>query len=188
MAFPVTAWILFAGVMWASHFSALFDAALEDPLVHDVEHALFLSSALLFWWPAVGLDPAPWRIGHPVRIVHVFLQMTQNTFLAVVILNAHAPPLLALRQRSAGPMGSIRWPTSDSRPAIMWIAGDVIFLTAIMLLVAGWMRADARGLARSDRQAGIDLAQIRIREGRLAKRLSRERDGLPTKPAPPVGE
>ena len=87
LAFPVTDWIVFAGVMWASHFSALFNAALEDPLIHDFEHGLFLTSALLFWWPAVGLDPAPWRVGHPVRIVHVFMQMTQNTFLAVVILN-----------------------------------------------------------------------------------------------------
>ena len=52
-------------VMWASHFSPLFDVALEDPLVHDLEHVLFLGAALLFWWPAVGLDPA--RGGCPTR-------------------------------------------------------------------------------------------------------------------------
>jgi putative copper resistance protein D len=176
LAFPVTAWILFAGVMWASHFSALFDAALEDPLVHDVEHALFLSSALLFWWPAVGLDPAPWRIRHPVRIVHVFLGMTQNTFLAVVILNA--PAVLYLHYGSLGRPYGID-PLADQRLAagVMWIAGDLIFLAAIMLLVAGWMRADARGLARADRLADIDLAQIRVREHRLAERLAQKRTG-----------
>lgn len=176
LAFPVTAWILFAGVMWASHFSALFDAALEDPLVHDVEHALFLSSALLFWWPAVGLDPAPWRIRHPVRIVYVFLEMTQNTFLAFVILNA--PTVLYPHYASLGRPYGID-PLADQRLAagVMWIAGDAIFLTAIMLLVFGWMRADARGLARADRLADIDLAQIRIRERRLAQRLAEERAG-----------
>lgn len=36
LAFPVVAWITFAAVMWASHFSPLFDAALEDPLMHDL--------------------------------------------------------------------------------------------------------------------------------------------------------
>jgi cytochrome c oxidase assembly factor CtaG len=174
MAFPVTAWILFAGVMWASHFSRLFDAALEDPLVHVVEHALFLSSALLFWWPVVGPDPAPWRIGHPVRIAYLFLQMTQNTFLAFVILGA--PAALYPHYVSLGRPYGID-PLADQQLAagIMWIAGDAIFLAAIMLLVVGWMRADSRGLARSDRQAGIDLAQIRIREGRLAERLADER-------------
>ena len=30
---------LFAGVMWATHFSPLFDLPLEDRLVHDLEHA-----------------------------------------------------------------------------------------------------------------------------------------------------
>ena len=75
LAFPVVAWMLFAGVMWVSHFSPLFDAALEDPLVHDLEHALFLGAALLFWWPAVALDPAPWRMAHPARALYVFLQM-----------------------------------------------------------------------------------------------------------------
>ncbi len=177
VAFPVSAWILFAVVMWASHFSRLFDAALEDPLVHVVEHALFLSSALLFWWPAVGSDPAPWRIGHPVRIAYLFLQMTQNTFLAFVILGA--PAVLYQHYVSLGRPYGID-PLADQQLAagIMWIAGDAIFLAAIMLQVVGWMRADSRGLARSDRRASIDLAQIRIREGRLAERLAEERGDI----------
>lgn len=173
LAFPVTAWVLFASVMWTSHFSALFDAALEDPLIHDVEHGLFLSTALLFWWPAVGVDPAPWRIGHPARIMHVFMQMTQNTFLAVVILNA---PVLYPHYATLGRPYGID-PLADQHLAagVMWLAGDGIFLAAIMTLVAGWMRADARGLARADRLADVDLAQIRIRERRLAERLAEER-------------
>ena len=174
VSFPVTAWLIFAGVMWASHFSGLFDLALENPLVHDLEHGLFLVSALLFWWPAVGLDPAPWRIGHPARIAHVFMQMTQNTFLAVVILNATG--VLYPHYATLGRPYGID-PLADQRLAagVMWLAGDLIFLAAIMLLVAGWMRADARGLARADRQADLDLAQIRVRERRLAERLAEER-------------
>ena len=174
LTFPVTDWVIFAGVMWASHFSPLFNAALEDPTVHDFEHALFLTTALLFWWPAVGMDPAPWRMGHPIRIVHVFMQMTQNTFLAVVILNV--PTVLyahyATLVRTWGPS-----PIDDQRLAagIMWLAGDLIFLTAIMVLVAGWMRAEGRSTARQDRQADIDLARIRVREQRLAERLAGER-------------
>ena len=74
--------------MWGTHFSPLFDASLENPLVHDLEHALYLAAGLLFWWPAVGLDPSPWRMPHPVRAMYVFLQMPQNTFLAVTILNS----------------------------------------------------------------------------------------------------
>ena len=171
LAFPVTAWVIFAGVMWASHFSGLFDVALENPLAHDLEHGLFLASALLFWWPAVGLDPAPWRLAHPARIGYVFLQMTQNTFLAVVILNAAG--VLYPHYATLGQPYVIE-PLADQRLAagVMWIVGDAIFLGAIMLLVAGWMRADARDVVRADRQAAVDLARIRVRERQLAERLA----------------
>ena len=110
LAFPVVAWIIFASVMWVSHFSPLFDAALEDPLVHDLEHALFLGAGLLFWWPAVALDPAPWRMPHPARALYVFLQMPQNTFLAVVILSAPAVlyPHYATLVRTWGPTAARR--------------------------------------------------------------------------------
>lgn len=171
---PVVAWLMFAVMMWGTHFSPLFDLALEDPLVHELEHVLFLTGALLFWWPAVALDPAPYRLGYPGRVVYLFTQMTQNTFLAVVILNA-----TTALYRHYATLGS-PWGISaidDQRLAagIMWIAGDAIFMTAILAVVAGWMKAEARNEARADRRADIEMAEIRIRERRLADRLADER-------------
>ena len=174
LAHPVVAWLMFAALMWAAHFSPLFDASLEDPVVHDIEHLLFLSGALLFWWPAVALDPAPWRMSHPARIGYLFTQMTQNTFLAVVILNATTvlyPHYATLVQ----PWGMTALEDQRLAAGIMWIVGDAIFLTAILAVVAGWMRAEARTEAREDRRAGDELTQIRIRERRLAERLAEER-------------
>jgi cytochrome c oxidase assembly factor CtaG len=171
---PVVAWVMFAAMMWGTHFSPLFNASLEDPVTHDLEHVLFLTGALLFWWPAVALDPAPWRMGHPARIGYLFTQMTQNTFLAVVILNATGVlyPHYATLVRTWG-MSAI----DDQRLAagIMWIAGDAVFLTAIMAVVAGWMRAEERSTARSDRRSDEELVEIRIRERALAERLGQER-------------
>jgi putative copper resistance protein D len=175
LAFPVVAWVIFASVMWVSHFSLLFDAALEDPLIHDLEHVLFLGAGLLFWWPAVALDPAPWRMPHPARALYVFLQMPQNTFLAVVLLGAQAAlyPHYATLARTWGPT-----PLADQQTAagIMWLVGDAIFLVAVMAIVVGWMRAEARDTGRNDRRAATEMADIRVREGLLADRLARERE------------
>jgi cytochrome c oxidase assembly factor CtaG len=174
IAHPVTAWVMFAVMMWGTHFSPLFNASLEDPLVHDLEHVLFLVGAALFWWPAVAVDPAPWRMSHPARIGYLFTQMTQNTFLAVVILNASVVlyPHYTTLVRPWG-IGAL----DDQRLAagIMWIAGDAVFLTAILVAVAGWMRAEERDTVRSDRQADRELVEIRVRERRLAERLGDER-------------
>ena len=83
---------------------------------------------------------------------------------------------LRARYASAPPSLTIDKPDRARKTNwIMWIAGDMIFLTAILLVVAGWMRAEARDEARSDRRADAELAQIRIRERRLAERLADER-------------
>ena len=176
---PVTAWLLFAVTMWAAHFSPLFNASLEDPLVHDAEHVLFLTVALLFWWPAVELDPAPYRLSHPARIGYLFTQMTQNTFLAFVILNA-TDVLYPHYATVVRPWGMAALEDQRLAAGIMWIAGDAVFLTAIMAVVWGWMRAEARGQARADRLADAEHAGIRVRERRLAERLAEERGDRPS--------
>ena len=114
LAFPVVTWIIFAAVMWASHFSPLFDAALTNDYVHLGEHALYLGAALLFWWPVVGADPSPWRLPHPARIAYLFLGMPQSSFLGLAIFSAPAPSLRALRDPHLGPDPPVR-PTARRR-------------------------------------------------------------------------
>jgi cytochrome c oxidase assembly factor CtaG len=173
-SFPVVSWLIFAAVMWGTHFSPLFDRALEDPFVHDAEHLGYLVAGILFWWPALGADPSPWRMSHPVRVMYVFLQMPQNTFLAVAILSAAQPLYLhyATLVRSWGPS-----PLLDQQMAagIMWLFGDLGFLAAILGLVFAWLRHEERETGRADRLADLAMATIRDREAMLADRLADER-------------
>jgi putative copper resistance protein D len=176
ISFPLVAWLLFAGVMWGTHFSPLFDASLENPLIHDLEHALYLGAGLLFWWPAVGLDPSPWRMPHPVRVMYVFLQMPQNTFLAVTILSSGAVLYrhYATLVRPWGPSA-----LDDQRVAgsLMWLVGDILFLVAIGAILAGWMAHEKAHEATVDRRVDREREAIRVREARLAERLANEREG-----------
>jgi putative copper resistance protein D len=176
LSFPVVAWLVFAGVMWGSHFSPLFDAALENPLIHDLEHGLYLAAGILFWWPAVGLDPSPWRMPHPVRAMYVFLQMPQNTFLAVTILNSSVVlyPHYATLARDWGPTV-----LEDQQIAggVMWITGDILFLVGLAAILVGWMAHEKRQERATDRRLDAARASIRERETALAERLAAEREG-----------
>ena len=51
----------------------------------------------------------------------------------------------------------------DQRMAagIMWLAGDTIFLAAILAIVVGWMRAEARDTGRTDRRFSLRVASVR---------------------------
>jgi cytochrome c oxidase assembly factor CtaG len=156
ISFPVVTWVLFAGTMWVSHFSGLYDASLESEPIHIFEHGLYLLVALLFWWPVVGADPSPWRMPHPGRIGYLFLGMPQSSFLGLAILSA--PAVLyahyATLQRTWGPT-----PLEDQQlaGAIMWVGGDAVFFVALLLAVWVWLRAEEvegrRVDARLDREA-----------------------------------
>jgi putative copper resistance protein D len=161
---PVVTWILFAAVMWASHFSFLFDAALESELWHIVEHALYLGVALLFWWPAIGADPSPWRLPHPARVGYLFLGMPQSSFLGLAIFSA--PAVLythyATLERSWGPT-----PLADQQLAggLMWVVGDLFFLIGMLLAVWVWMRAEEAEGRRVDAQLDREAAAAAARAG-----------------------
>ena len=166
-AFPVVAWVLFAGVMWATHFSGLYDAALEDPLAHLFEHALYLGTALLFWWPVVGADPSPWRMPHALRIGYLLVGMPQSSFLGLAIMSApHVLyPHYATLLRDWGPT-----PLADQQlaGAIMWAGGDLIFLAGVILAVWVWLRAEEAEGRRADARLDREHAAAARAEARAA--------------------
>jgi len=146
---PLVAWLIFTAVMWGTHFSPLFDAALENPWLHDLEHVLYLGSSVLFWWPMVGRDPSPWRMGYPARLLFMFLEMPFNSFLGVAILFSTTVlyPHYATTGRLWGPT-----PLEDQQAAgaIMWGFGDAGFLLAMLLATAAWMRHDEAATRRRE--------------------------------------
>jgi cytochrome c oxidase assembly factor CtaG len=166
---PVVAWILFTGVLWISHFSPLFNLALEDRVVHDLEHGLYLGAALLFWWPVVGADPSPTRLGYPARIGYLLLQLPLSSFLAMAVLFADAP-LYAHYATLGVPYGIS--PLADQQLAggIMWFVGDVVLIGAILGIVAAWMRHEDREAPAADRRVDAQRAALRERADKLAAR------------------
>jgi cytochrome c oxidase assembly factor CtaG len=89
ISFPVVTWIVFAAVMWGSHFSPLFDASLDNEAIHLVEHALYLGAALLFWWPVFSDEPE--SVPTLGRIAYVFAAFVLSAFLGLAL--TFAPPL-----------------------------------------------------------------------------------------------
>ncbi len=153
VATPAVAWTLFTAVMWFSHFSPLYEAALEDPTIHVLEHALFVATGILFWWPVIGADPMPRRIGHGRRFVYLLAQMPVNAAVGLAIY--FAPSVLyahyATAERGWGPS-----PMLDQQVGglLMWTVGDLILLVAVTGVLAAWMQADARRSRRAESRTG----------------------------------
>jgi putative membrane protein len=59
LAHPLTGLVAWLVLMYLWHVPALYDAALEHPVVHLLEHASFFAAGVAVWWPLV--QPVPMR-------------------------------------------------------------------------------------------------------------------------------
>lgn len=156
---PVVTWLFFVGIIVATHFSDLYNASLENEWLHLLEHALYFGSAVLFWWPIVGVDPSGHRLAHPLRMIYLLLTMPVQAFVALAIYSSgtvlykHYETL----QRSWGPNV-----LDDQRGAavVMWVGGDGLVLLSLVLTILAWMRYDDRLAARIDRRANVDGSSV----------------------------
>lgn len=157
LADPLVAWALFFAVMWASHFSPVYEATLRSEGIHAAEHLAYLATALLFWMPVVGADPAPASISHPARILYLFLAMPAMAFLGLAIFSARG----VLYPSYAAAEGTAR-ALADQRVAgaLMWSGGMVLIVAALVFVFLGWMHADEREAHRVDERAFRERAEL----------------------------
>ncbi|HJR45450.1 MAG TPA: cytochrome c oxidase assembly protein [Actinomycetota bacterium] len=132
---PLTAWTFFGAVMWLTHFSPLYEAALDDVFVHVLEHWLFLLAGFLFWTPVIGSDPITSRmLPWPARLGYLVAALPVQSFLGLAIYSAERPLYDAYTDMDDQRAGAL----------VMWLGGDLVFVVALALVVGAWMRADRR--------------------------------------------
>lgn len=161
LTFPVVGWIAFAGVLWGSHFSNLYNAALLDDGVHAFEHFLYLTAACLFWWPLLSPDPLRWRIHPGGKLVALVAQMPPMSLLAVTIISAPTPLYAAyLGRPDAFGIDAL----ADQRLAgsLMWITGDLALLIPGVFLLVAFARHEEGEAKRVD--ARLDRARASARK------------------------
>ncbi|MDQ0376664.1 cytochrome c oxidase assembly protein [Amycolatopsis thermophila] len=149
---PVVALVLFVGSFYALYFSGLFDAALNYHWAHLLMNAHFLLAGYVFYWPVIGVDPAPRRLPHLGRLGMMFAAMPFHAFFGVILMSKqtiigdnfyrglHLPwvsDLLADQRLGGG---------------IAWASGEVPVLLVLIALLVQWARADAREAKRRDRR------------------------------------
>jgi putative membrane protein len=141
---PVVGWTLFVGVGFAIHLTSLFDLALRSTVVHALEHVLWLGAALVYWWPIVGRDPSAHPVSYPVRLLSLFLAMPVMSFLALAIYSATVP-LYAEYASLPAPWGPSALSDQRAGATMMWLAGNLSLVVAMLVVAAAWKREeDAR--------------------------------------------
>ncbi len=137
-ASPWFAWPFFALSMWIWHVPPLYDAALRNEWLHILEHALFLSSSLLFWWYV--LCPAHDRaVRYGAVVLYLFTTLMHESVLGALLTFSAKSwyPFYA----TSDPWGLS--PLADQQLAglIMWVPGGLLFGFLIEYYFGAWLHA-----------------------------------------------
>ncbi len=165
LSFPLLAFGLYVVSPWALYFSGWYDASLRSVFVHEMMHVHLVTVGALFFWPLMGIDPLPGRVGYPFRVLLTVLTLPFHAFLGVTIMGQQR--LLggdwypALRD---GPMGSWLPDAAEDQQlagGILWATGDLVGLAFFAVLFTQWVRSSQREAVREDRR--LDLLEARQR-------------------------
>jgi cytochrome c oxidase assembly factor CtaG len=169
LTFPPLTLLLYVVSPWALYFTSWYDASLSSAYVHEMMHIHLVLVGALFFWPIVGVDPVPGRVGYPFRMLLVVLTLPFHAFLGVTIMGQETL-LGGDHYRALHGLPGYGWlpdPLDDQHLAggLLWSSGDLVGLVLFGVLFAQWVRASMKEAAREDRR--LDLLE-RQEVGRAA--------------------
>ena len=144
------AFVVFNLVIAGWHLPPLYNAAMANHAIHIVEHLMFMTAAVLMWWPLMSQVPELPRLAYPGQMLYAFLMSIPMSIVAVYIAMsdhvlypayAAAPRVFSLSPLEDQLLGAL----------IMWIPGGIIFYIIMTVVFFKW---NARG---EDSTAGAQV-------------------------------
>src|SRR5438067_1723652 len=139
----VIAWATHGAALWAWHLPPLYDVALTLPLVHAVEHATLLGTAVWLWWSATERRPA--------GALWLFTTAVHTSALGALLTLAPRPWL------AGHPGGAGLTPLGDQQRAglVVWVAAGAVRTGAALAGLAPRRRQAERGRSGEGRRPAM---------------------------------
>lgn len=140
---PLAAFLIFNVVLNLWHFPIFYEGALREHPVHIIEHLLFMSAAVIAWWPVLSPLPEVPRISYPAQILYlVALSISQTPLFAALTFSNDVlysfyettPRIWDIPPLADQQMGGI----------IMKVSWLSVFLPAICILFLRWFYREER--------------------------------------------
>ena len=134
---PFACFVIFNLVIAVWHIPAFYNAAMANHNIHIVEHLMFMSAAVLMWWPLMSQLPELPRLAYPGQMLYCFLMTLPMSVVAIYITLADqvlypayaaAPRIIALSPIEDQVLGGL----------IMWVPGGVIFVVIMSVVFFKW--------------------------------------------------
>lgn len=158
VTWPPIAWVHFVALPFALYNSGWYEATLRNAVLHEWLHVQFVVAGCLFFFPILGLDPMPRRLGYPARLMMTFLVLPFHTILGLSIMMQHgiiAQDYYASLGRDWGPTLAA---DQNMGGGVLWGSGDLVSILFFGALFFQWQRAEDRRARREDRRLDREYA------------------------------
>lgn len=175
IANPVVAAVLFAGSLWVFYYSPLLRWAMTDHIGHEWMIAHFVLTGYLFVQSLIGVDPVPYRLSYPMRLLLLLATMAAHAFFGLAIMSnvgLFLADWFGAMGRTWGPP-----PLEDQQigGGIAWSLGELPTIALAITVAIQWSRSDTREQKRVDRNADrTDDAELKEYNERLARMAGRD--------------
>lgn len=142
---PFVAWWIHAIAIWVWHAPLLFQATIDNDLIHTAQHLSFFLSALLFWW---SLFYAHGRRAYGSGVLYIFTTAIHTGILGALL--TFAPRLwYPVYSNTTQAWGLTSLQDQQIGGLIMWVPASLIYLAAGLTLFAAWMKESDTLLERA---------------------------------------
>jgi putative copper resistance protein D len=153
---PLVALPLFVGSYYALYFSDLFATALPQHPAHVFMNAHFILTGLTFFWPLIGVDPAPRRLPPAARLGVLFASVPFHAFFGVALMSSATVIGAEFYQALALPWVPDLLQDQRLGGGLAWASGEFPLLLVVVVMLVQWVRHDERSARRDDRRADGD--------------------------------
>jgi len=167
IANPIVAAVLFAGSLWVFYYSPLFRWTMVDHIGHEWMVGHFLLTGYLFVQSLIGIDPVPYRLPYPFRLVLLLGTMAFHAFFGLAIMSGTG--LLLADWYGAMGWGTDALVDQQLGGGIAWSIGEIPTVALAITVAVQWSRSDEKESRRRDRHADrTGDAELEAYNARLA--------------------
>lgn len=145
---PLVGLGVYAAVLFGVHLTSFMDVMMGSPALMALEHVLYLGGGYLYLAPLLAADSPVRPLPYPLRLFLLFLGMTADTMVGVILLQATRTPFPVYAQLQPawgpGPLADVH-----GGGTVMWLGGDGLMFAMMLVLGAIWLTDRAPEAARA---------------------------------------
>lgn len=147
---PVLAAAIFTAPIVLWHVPVFYEAALRNHSLHILQHLVFLTTAVIMWWPVLSPVPELPRIPYPGQMLYLFLLgLPMSLTGALITLSDFVLyPFYAEAPRVWPDVGALA--DQQIGGLLMWVIGALVLWGAMTVV---WFRWSVREQAGDAEQA-----------------------------------